>query len=426
MNFKHRLHVITAVVGLGVSQPSVAGCCNDFLSCAAAVATGGVSCVVEAARQDITNFVTRVRSAIDNGKRELDATAARLQGDVDRALQTAEHRFTNETRKIEAALQSVAGARGAPASPEYTRGVQRLQELANEARQRQPNMVESLRQGRAASVAGRDRMRQTFEGVFLTPLSGLIAPLIVAVDPITAAATIAILGPQVDNILRNTEQRITADINGFRNQVEPRVAEADRLAEEVAQRAQAAQSLQSALQNMAQAPTAANLATLQNISGKNATFAGNRAVRQAAPGASSVALTASFQSVNASLLPTLRAGLQDTATVARATKPKGPSAAIDTASYQNRARSELDRMMAGKSPAAAQQETNRLLAEARTRYASDPATLQKLEKYLTEQTLVREVRNPAPAAKTAREVRNLPPAVKTAPEPAGATPFLRR
>lgn len=71
--------VSTSVIALGIAlattQPARADCCNDFWSCAAAVATGGLSCAVSAAVDELNNLKNRAEASRSQAQAEKERLA---------------------------------------------------------------------------------------------------------------------------------------------------------------------------------------------------------------------------------------------------------------------------------------------------------------------------------------------------------------
>jgi hypothetical protein len=304
---------------------------------------------------------------------------------------------------------------------------QKVSYLAAEQRRKQAEYQEKSRQAQTAKNAGLNRMGQAFQVVLIAPLTGLIAPLVVSIDPISAAATVAILGPQVDNILRNTESRMVSETDSYRREMEPRLNEMDRYAADAEQRSRDAEAARDKLIELArnQGQNGSKFSSTSPSANTATVVPANRTAVVAA----SAPIVLAAQAVNVSLIPKLRVDLQNTAAAARNVKTKTPPAggSIDLSAYQNRSRTDLDRLFAGKAPAQAQQDTTQLLTEARKRY--DAATVAKLEHYLHEQASARtSAGSPTklvavPANVTA--ATRIPPTAATAPSsPATTTQYV--
>lgn len=400
MNYKKHLVAAAAVLGLGMSQPSAADCCHDALSCIAAVATGGVSCAVEAAAQEVSGFINRVRAAIDNGQREMNNVVTRLRSEVEGKMQNSERKFVTETQKTEQAMQSVSQSRvgmtlTAMQQAEYDRINRELNDLVAESRRKQAEMQEKIRQGHAAKTAGVNQMSQVFQAALVIPLSSMIAPLVVA-DPISAAAAIALLAPQIDNVLRNTEQRMTGETGKYQREMEPKLKEMEDYAKESEERARKAED------KLLELKKQDNRFLTSTATRHTTSAAGAAPANRMAVGVNDAQLTVTLQAVNLSLIPKLRADLQGTAAAARRVKPQTPqmTASVNLSGYQNRVRADLDRLLVGKPAAEAQQNTTQLLTDARKRYGADPATLSKIERFLADQAAARGA-GTAPPAKVA-------------------------
>jgi hypothetical protein len=69
----------------GSSQPALAGCCDDALSCAGAVATGGLTCAVDGLITTVNNLIARVRDLRTHLKSLFDAEARTAQQGINDA-----------------------------------------------------------------------------------------------------------------------------------------------------------------------------------------------------------------------------------------------------------------------------------------------------------------------------------------------------
>ncbi len=82
---KFSLSALALVAVLGVGSVAQADCCNDFWSCAAAVATGGLSCQVESLIASVTTLKNAVEAMSSNMSAQAQSVIAQAQQGVNSA-----------------------------------------------------------------------------------------------------------------------------------------------------------------------------------------------------------------------------------------------------------------------------------------------------------------------------------------------------
>lgn len=106
------------MLGAPMAQPASADCCNDFWSCAATVATGGVSCVVQGLINTVNDLVTRVGNLRSSISTQLQSVAQAAQ----QALNTAAGQLGSEAQSVAALNRQVIIRAGQILSAELNPG----------------------------------------------------------------------------------------------------------------------------------------------------------------------------------------------------------------------------------------------------------------------------------------------------------------
>src|SRR5258706_7111986 len=75
-----------------LASSALQACCDDFWSCAGAVATAGMSCAVEAALNAIKDVIAKAEGTRDSKKAELEADLAASKKETDADLETTSQR----------------------------------------------------------------------------------------------------------------------------------------------------------------------------------------------------------------------------------------------------------------------------------------------------------------------------------------------
>jgi hypothetical protein len=392
--------IISSVLGLlafasagTLARPARASCCDDFWSCAAAVATAGASCAVRAAQEEIERFVKRVEQTRDDGKRRMEATAATMDREVAGTC-AAEHRGTQQAHAEIALSQGVSRstiARGEKERPQSVNESLRRAQARLDGLQAESMTAKSASTSKhAAAITTRQarlaQMNTVFNAAFVAPLTGLVAPL----DPISAVATIALLSDRLLTIERETQQKVSKEIDEFDRAMATPVQElrALRAAEEA--RAAEARSILQAVKALAENPTEGNRQNLERLlnGGKPP------APPQLAPGLASQLNAKTMQDVKLTALPALKQALVLDAEFAKKVNPK-PTLPFDKQASENRTRQGLTARLDGKSGKALEDEKQKLLAEARARYPKDAKTRQALEKLIEEEVKRRQAPPPS-------------------------------
>jgi hypothetical protein len=101
---------LAVVLALGTASRPVVACCEDFWTCTAAVATGGLTCAIEAALNAVRTLIQMVRTVRDQTSQkylagltattdEMKAELARLETEIKAAIQEIE-KARNEADRI--------------------------------------------------------------------------------------------------------------------------------------------------------------------------------------------------------------------------------------------------------------------------------------------------------------------------------------
>jgi hypothetical protein len=91
------------ILSAPVVPPASADCCSDVLSCAATVATGGLSCVIQTLISTVTNLVTQVTNLRNSISSQLQTVAQGAQ----QALNTAAGQLGSEAQNVSAMNRQV-------------------------------------------------------------------------------------------------------------------------------------------------------------------------------------------------------------------------------------------------------------------------------------------------------------------------------
>jgi hypothetical protein len=423
---------LAASLALAFFVHQAVACCDDFLSCAAAVATAGLSCAAEAALDALQGTLQGVQSHRDLAVNLTNAEIKEQEDALQQALATIDRALTAAVREIETDSAEAAKLAGPWASGGAT--VVRRGATAETAFPKGPSP--------SNGIAG----ASTVEG--LKPASGL--PVASAPADDHSLAAIKALIDRLDvqkvalmNELRQDEAEAKAEavaqtngVNGALN-----VSVLKPLDQLIA-------SLKACLSN----PLAAGDLISASLQLLDDAMKGLDVEVKAALGQSSVALTTAAQKPQAALntlvgvaaqskklIASMRVLAAMSSTVERtkyfggldlapkpvppapklrvlAWKPSAAMLAISTtlpkkttalkaslrqlsvkhppmnvAPFRPKQASDLDGYFKGKSAAEGKLQRDKLIAEAKTRYAKDPATLKALVAYLDKEASARGV-----------------------------------
>lgn len=357
-----------------------AGCCDDFWSCAAAVATGGVSCAVQEAVNQINQFVRRVERTRDDGDRRMKDSIRRLDDEAQRGC-TAAHEATlaadrtirQARQRGDAAARAARDVKDAELSQLLRDAGQRLNKNEQDAVKAKQDSAAKLAKAQADRRRLVNTMHQTFQATFIAPLTGLIAPLVAAVDPISAAATIAAAAAALDRIQAETSRvmsRALADLES-KAQQDLEALKRDQAAQ--MQREEESNALASAMEAAAARPTPENKAKLRALLNPGNTGAATQNVRLLAV---PVKLMTQPQQQT---LPELAQLLKADSAFAAKVKV---NVDFDKAKADRTVQGELDKRLANKNEKELRAEEQKLLNEVKARFAKDPKTQQALEKLI--------------------------------------------
>jgi hypothetical protein len=275
------------------------------------------------------------------------------------------------------------------------KGAQEVRKKRDEmANQRKKALDQKAAQSEAEAnqrVAG---LRTLLNAVFLAPLAGMLATLVVG-DPIAMAASLAVMATQLDNIKKALDTQMDPAVAKAAGDTEKKLAEMEKEAGEAAKEREKAKRTVELMQKLQQSKHQADLEALEKHLGIThlATSAMAHATMQATM-AQKVAFKSTavvMASKEHALVATrkLKTDLDQPIALARTIeRPTAPA----VAAFQPRVTADLNAHFQGRSPADMGRKRDELIAEARRRFARDPKTLEAVEKYLREQAAARGVR----------------------------------
>lgn len=178
-----------ALVGSLLRTPAIAACCNDFWSCAAAVATGGVSCAIEAfvatiktmiasvqtlqatITKDVNDVVTAARQAVATAGSDLTKLAEAAQNDFNTALASAQQlNNTVQTQKLPANPSAQAAAVDAALKDALSRAKAEIENL-------KPNLTANADTVRRAAATALTQVQDQVQAAMNLVQTVLLAPL---------------------------------------------------------------------------------------------------------------------------------------------------------------------------------------------------------------------------------------------------------
>ncbi len=425
--------VSTSVIALGIAlattQPARADCCNDFWSCAAAVATGGLSCAVSAAVDELNNLKNRAEASRAQAQAEKERLAklytdtanqdaAKAEADSTAAANGAQAAFTKVNASLQKlnivvsptaaanirsattpAIRNAPGVQantGAAASAGSSGQSQASQQVAkaDEAKlkaeaQRAKEQVEKLNQEAAAAKAkmkqektdplrqvgqtGAQVMRTAFEASLIAPIVGLVGSL-PPPDPLLTAAMIAAAVATLDRI----EADGNAEVARKAAEEDAKLAEKRKETQEAVDKIKQQQVLAEDIEKLlGTAVETRNKADLDRLTAKLG--APPPQPIRIAPGA------LILKPVAASAFKPVGKGFS---VAAGGTKPAvqmsvKPVAIAPATMAQYKSKTEADVRLRIKAANAADtaKKRNALIAEAKIKFAKDPETLKKVIAY---------------------------------------------
>jgi hypothetical protein len=412
---RHPTLVLTVVLCVLEARPVRADCCNDFLSCAAAVLSGGVSCAVSAAVDELGAVKKRAEETRAAAQAERDRLLAIMQQETQRRTADAEAESAAKLRAVAAELSSTlemqqAASRPARTAPgthrqivqpvtaqpqptlklvspgivaqsaprpasegdiksESDRALARLRELKAEAAAAHTKFaqqeVNALRRTARAAITG---MRAAFEASLLAPLLGLLGSL-PPPDPLLTAAIVAGVAAELDRIEREGNAAIVRKASEADAAIK---ADADKMAErlaEQAQRQELASRIASLTERLLESKSQADLDALRAALSEGQ-------IQRVQPMSEAPFVAGNLRLPGPRATGVIRLAPQATLNAVPAVPP------AQLSQYDARAKSELARALAAPTAAATEKKKSALIAEARKRYAKDPALRDKLVAYI--------------------------------------------
>jgi hypothetical protein len=430
------LSALLLVSSMGIADVARADCCNDFWSCMGAVASAGLSCQIEGLIDTVNSLKTLVETVTSD--------ISTRTGDVIAQAQKGVSDATQDTKQLrEKAIADLAAAasrshdianpsRGMMVSPSLTAlrpagsppaGVAAQTPIVNAPHAVSPVMVAPA--ARAAdpkavqdALASADAYVQDLRSKATSPQNDVANAEKVALDAALrhvataqrigldlAVAPLNALRDSLLDLLSHPERlfdpsaQIDADIQRITQQIP---ALLDQIANEVTQEAMGdLNAVRAQLQQLQDSDAAAGSVAdaMQKVSSSRTQpdlDALNRLL-PAAPARSSVAMlpagivgnrqliAVAFTHTDPARLPIVvqrRAAIGDIAARWQSIKTGIKTPIVIAPASQQKVDHDLSQMFAGKSKVDVEKKKQELLEEAKKRFAKDPKTLEKVQKYI--------------------------------------------
>jgi len=255
--------VLALLVG-PVAPPAAADCCNDFWSCAAAVATGGLSCAVEGLINTVNNLIQTVNNlrdtintltkntagsaqqAVNDAADKMNSEANACDGDDQSALKSAQQIVAEETNPAfrSAALEAATAA--GPATQKSESAARSSAQTGNLAAANQGTSAKTLNSAAVNSQAAPSKGSSSTSG-----LAGANTAAIGALNPDLQPADSAALKNEMNAALTDLQKHREAGASNMKS-VANAAAQAKSQAQSGLQKAQdlAAQLLLTPLENL--------------------------------------------------------------------------------------------------------------------------------------------------------------------------------
>jgi hypothetical protein len=439
---------LALVLAAAISLPASAGCCDDFLSCAATVVTSGVSCAIELALEAVSSLIRKVqdnRSATSTAYLggleativEMKAALARLDQEIrdamreiDQARNDAEKIFKEDADSIRMKLAetkahaaiaasggvktSSSGVMGSvakrniqpvptqPPAAAQTRSVSAAEMAALTALASDDSLatlrhrIESLKQRKDALSASISKTEAEMVGLQIAAAEAARASLrndfLKPVDDLLASLIAALRNPlNAPGLVVAAVGLLDGALDGFHSRAEPLADAAAQAADRaVAKKTPSTQEMQKLAEDARK-----TLAAMRKAQGyretrdRQAVVRGLGVLPASTPSAISQAArlrsSVTFKTSLAKVSPRFAALKPEFQRLSQVTRT------VDVSPFRQRLAGEFDGFFRGKSPADSKKKLSELLAESRRRFASDPKTLAAVEKMLNDEARVRGV-----------------------------------
>jgi hypothetical protein len=414
-------------LSLGVLSLPVRACCDDFLSCAAAVATGGLSCAAEAAIKAVEGLIDSLQQHQTDTTHQMNAVLDAQMSDCRAQLAEFDARFKQNVARIEKANQDAGNAtvddttkpgtsqlavangtsvatkakpkvknsvasslsssggqtsRQAEFEASPTAGILRAELAAIVARQKQSavELAEESEQAQVAAQEAQARARVVMADNVFTPL---VKAIRLCEDALSHPWDIDQDWQDAAGLLKLAEDGFEFIAVQMMRQTADEVAAASHVPEPVVdhseKEAQRAEAIAGALHRMTAVPAEADRAAiaqkLDEAEPKSVSFKPGTPRQFSAK--MQTTLQATFTKRSAQLHKQFAA------------MPK--PATKDTTAFRQKISGDFDTYFKGVTPAAGRKKREELIAEAKIRYAKDPDTLKALVNYLREEASARGV-----------------------------------
>ncbi len=430
------LSALLIVSSIGFADIARAGCCDDFWSCVGAVASAGLSCQIEGLIDTVNSLKTLVETvASDMTSRTGDVIAQAQKGVSDATQDTKQlrekavadlaaaasrsHDIANPSRggvMMGPALTALRPAGTAPgvaaqtpivnaprvASPVAVMPVAKaadpkaiqdafasadayVQDLKNKASSPQNDVANAERLALDAAVRHVATAQRIGLDLAIAPLNALRDSLL---DLLSHPERIFDPSAQIEADVQRITQQIPALLDQIANEVTTEaMADLDRVRGQLQQlqdSGAAAGSVADAMQKVSSSHAQADLDALTRLLPAAPTrspmvmlpagIMGNRQL-----------IAVAFTHTDPAKLPIIvqrRAAIGDIAARWQSIKASAKTPIVIAPASQQKVEHDLSQMFAGKSKADVEKKKQELLDEAKKRFARDPKTLEKVQKYI--------------------------------------------
>jgi hypothetical protein len=432
--------ILALLLAAAIGMPASAGCCDDFWSCAGAVATAGLSCAVQAAVDEIRALIRKtvsqreaataaydaqLQAVIDDLRGQLaaiDAEIKTLLQQIDAARAGGDKILHEDAEQIRATLAVRAGTAPKVAAPPAPSSVgriktterigaaatpasgpapgylaadaaalkalqsdtslaalrQRLEELAREKKLLVAKITATAASIAGAEMAAAEAAKNAYASDFLKPVNDVIAKLEAALANPSKIGDLATAAANlIATAVKGLEVVVDRALGGVEDTGNAALASLVAPLNELRKLAAEAAAILAKMEKMTALRTAAERRALAANAPVSPT-----PVASAARKLKSHAAFAVKARTLAADLAALKPGVLRLAQ---------PPATVNVAPFRQRLSSEFDGYFRGKSPSDAKKKLGELSAEARRRFASDPKTLAAVERLLNDEARARGV-----------------------------------
>jgi len=418
------LALSASLVSAASAPPATADCCDDFWSCLATIATGGLSCkeqqaatvdgtkkliaAVEAAR---SGFSRTSDDAVERIKDDVSSAGGSLKGDLQTSLDDIEKAESDTQLAVRQKPSPPAGAAGAttpddpPADPaRVAAGLQRalewVQAARNDAETKQaPTVRAKANEAEQAVQKNEPPARKIVEEQVLNPLGAVRKSLEDVLVKVPNPFDMSSMTKSVDAEIKRIQARAPTAFEMMGKQLssdaQSRLVAGQKALDDVRKQAVDTRKAADLARRLAGSGRKSDLGELEELTGTPPPGTAVPAPGGAptgtakAPAGSSFATAAAQKArgtIKAARLRAqdLAAGLASQWNATRKVLAVGPVPV--TPAMQTLVADDLTKRFAGKSYPDARKAQQQLLDEAQVKFANDPKTLAAVERYLQAQT----------------------------------------